>query len=151
MGYVFISFRKYKINYFIYHFFHFLYTKLDLKEVEEMINEVIDLIFSERNKYICISKFDSNNCFFSKKKYNNYYNFNETDLKESVKFIIYNTYIIFGGNVFIQTKGIPMGGNSSSPIADLTLGKMEFNYMKKLIQGNKFGLAKLLSNNCHYV
>ena len=128
-----------------------LYTMLDLKEVEDMINEVIDLIFSERNKYICISKFDSNNCFFSKKKYNNYYNFNKTDLKESVKFIIYNTYITFGGNVFIQTKGIPMGGNSSSPIADLTLGKMEFNYMKKLIQGKKFGLAKLLSNNCRYV
>ena len=42
-----------------------LYTELDLKEVEDMINEVIDLIFSERNKYICISKFDSNNCFFS--------------------------------------------------------------------------------------
>ena len=43
-----------------------LYTKLDLGEVDQMIGEVIDLIFSERNKYICINKRDNNKCFFSK-------------------------------------------------------------------------------------
>ena len=44
-----------------------------------------------------------------------------------------------------------MGGNSSSPIADLTVGKKEFNYMKRLLQEKKVGLAKLLSNNKRYV
>ena len=116
-----------------------------------MINEVIDLIFSERNKYICISRKDNSNCFFSKKEYNNHYCFSASDLKEAVKFIIYNTYIVFGGILYLQTKGIPMGGNSSSPIADLTLIKKEFNYMKKLLKEKKFNLAKLLSKNCRYV
>ena len=127
-----------------------LYTRLDLTEVENTINEVIDLIFSERNKFICISKRD-NNCFFSNKTYDSHVNFSSADLKEAVKIIIYNTYVVFGGIVFIQTKGIPMGGNSSSPIADLTVGKKEFNYMKRLLQEKKLRLAKLLSNNRRYV
>ena len=110
-----------------------LYTRLDLIEVENMINEVVDLIFSDRNRYICISKRDSNTCFFSNKTYDSHACFSQDDLKEAVKFIIYNTYVVFGGIVFIQTKGIPMGGNSSSPIADLTVGKKEFNYMKRLL------------------
>jgi hypothetical protein len=128
-----------------------LYTRLDLIEVETMINEVIDLIFSERNKYICISKRDHDTCFFSNKTYDSHIHFDQDDLKEAVKLIIYNTYIVFGGIVFIQTKGIPMGGNSSSPIADLTVGKKEYNYMKKLLKEKKLGLAKLLSSNKRYV
>ena len=128
-----------------------LYTRLELTEVENMINEVIDLIFSDRNKYICISKRDSDTCFFSNKTYESHICFNREDLKEAVKLIIYNTYVVFGGIVFIQTKGIPMGGNSSSPIADLTVGKKEFNYMKRLLQDKKMGLAKILSRNKRYV
>ena len=128
-----------------------LYTRLDLTEVENMINEVIDLIFSDRNQYICVAKRDYSTCFFSNKTYDSHTNFSREDLKEAVKIIIYNTYVVFGGIVFIQTKGIPMGGNSSSPIADLTVGKKEFNYMKRLLQEKKLGLAKLLSNNKRYV
>ena len=64
-----------------------LYTKLDLREVEDMINEVIDLIYSNQNKYICISKFDTEKCFFSKKVYNNYF-FDKDKPNEAVKFVI---------------------------------------------------------------
>ena len=92
-----------------------------------MINEVIDLIFSDRNQYICVAKRDYSTCFYSNKTYDSHINFSREDLEEAVKIIIYNTYVVFGGIVFIQTKGIPMGGNSSSPIADLTVGKKEFN------------------------
>ena len=72
-----------------------LYTRLDLSVVDQNINGVIDLIFSDRNKYICVHKFDSNKYYFSKKEYNGYYTFNKTKLKEAVKFIINNTYIVF--------------------------------------------------------
>ena len=89
--------------------------------------------------------------YFSKKTYESHTCFDKEDLKEAVKLIIYNTYVVFGGKVFIQTKGIPMGGNSSSPIADLTVGKKEYNYMKRLLQEKKLNLAKLLSKNQRYV
>ena len=40
---------------------------------------------------------------------------------------------------------------SSSPITELTVGKKEYNYIKKLMQEKKLNLAKILSNNCRYV
>ena len=43
-----------------------------------------------------------------KKEYENHHIFNKTGLKEAVKFFIYNTYIVFGGTVLIQTRGIPI-------------------------------------------
>ena len=81
------------------------------------------------------------------KEYENHICFTATRLLEAVKYVIHNTYIVFAGTVFRQTKGIPMGGNSSSPIADLTVAKSEFNYMKRLMSKKKFSLAKLLSNS----
>ncbi len=44
-----------------------------------------------------------------------------------------------------------MGGNSSSPIADLTLAKREFNFMLNLLKAKRFSLAKILSKTCRYV
>ena len=127
-----------------------LYTNLNLNVVETLLFEVIDLLFNNTNKYICVSKF-KDNYFFSKKEYNGYICFSAEKLKEAISFILKNTYVCFGGFILKQTKGIPMGGNSSSQIADVSLCKSEFNFMISLIKEKKFNLAKLLSNNCRYV
>ena len=111
---------------------------------------MIDLLFSNTNKYICISKFNDN-CFFSKKEYNGYHCFTAEQLCKAITFLLCNTYVYFGGYILRQTKGIPMGGNSSSQFADLSLGKSEFNYMTSLIKEKKFNLAKRLSYNTRYV
>ena len=126
-----------------------LYTSLDLKEVENSLYNLIDMLFSNKNKFICIS-YDK--AFFAQKRYNgHYYTFNKKSLKDAIKFYINNTYIRFGEYILKQTKGIPMGGNCSSPMADLTLGFREYSYMKQLLKNKKFNLAKLLSNNSRYV
>ena len=127
-----------------------LYTNLDLKVVETLLFEMIDLLFSNINKYICISKFN-NNCFFSKKEYNGYHCFTSEQLCKAIHFLLFNTFVHFGGFILRQTRGIPMGGNSSSQFADLSLSKSEYNYMINLIKDKKFSLAKLLSNNTRYV
>ena len=44
-----------------------------------------------------------------------------------------------------------MCSNSSAPIADLTVGKREFNYMRKLMKEKRSNVAKLLSKKCRYV
>ena len=125
-----------------------LYTNLNLKEVENSLNSLIDLIFSSKNKYICIG-YDKS--FISAKKYNGYFTFDKNTLKDAVTFIINNTFIKFGEFLLRQVKGIPMGGNCCSPMADLTLAYKEFLYMKQLLRNKKFGLARLLSNNSRYV
>jgi len=111
---------------------------------------MIDLIFSNINKFVCVSKFEDNT-FFSKKEYNGYYCFDAVLLKKAIHFLLHNTFVSFGGIVLRQVRGIPMGGNSSSQFADLSLAKSEFNYMKSLLTDKKIGLAKLLSNNARYV
>ena len=125
-----------------------LYTSLDLKEVENALFGLIDLLFSSHNKYICIGFQKS---FFSKKKYRGYYSFDNQSLKHALKFIINNTFIAFGGYILNQVKGIPMGGNCSSPMADLTLSYKEFVFMSGLMKEKKIRLARLLSNNCRYI
>jgi len=127
-----------------------LYTNLDLGVVEKLLSEMIDLLFSNINKYICISKFEDKS-FFSKKVYNNYYCFDSELLKKAIKFLLQNTFVSFGNIILRQTKGIPMGGNSSSQFADLSLAKSEFDYQKSLLASKKMNLAKLLSNNGRYV
>ena len=127
-----------------------LYTNLDLQVVQSLLFELIDLLFSNTNKFICVSLYKNNN-FFSKKEYNGYICFSADKLKTAITFILFNTFVCFGDQILRQTKGIPMGGNSSSQFADLSLGKCEFNYMTRLIKEKKFSLAKLLSKNCRYV
>ena len=127
-----------------------LYTNLDLNVVESLLSELIDLLFSSYNKFICVSLYN-NNCFFSKKEYNGYICFSSDKLKEAINFLLQNTFVSFGDQILRQTKGIPMGGNSSSQFADLSLSKCEYNYMCNLIKEKKFNLAKLLSKNSRYV
>ena len=112
---------------------------------------MIDLIFNKSfNKYLCVERFGDRE-FFSKKSYNGFLCFTAETLKGAVRFILNNTYISFSGFVLKQVRGIPMGGNSSSQLADVPLSKSEFNYQLSLIKDKKFNLAKRLSNNKRYV
>ena len=75
-------------------------------------------------------------------------------LKESIKFLLFNSYIKFGPFIFKQILGIPMGGNASPLIADLFLLSLEFKFMRDLLDSknpNKLKLAKTLSNNSRYI
>ena len=110
-----------------------LYTNLDLGVVGRLLSEMIDLIYSNINKYICVCKYNEN-CFFSKKEYNGYHCFSKEKLCEAIDFILQNTYISFAGTILRQCKGIPMGGNSSSQLADLSLAMCEYKYMDTLIK-----------------
>ena len=50
-----------------------------------------------------------------------------------INLMIY-TYVQFAGKKFLQTKGIPMGGNASPFIADLCLAWAEYKFMIELSQ-----------------
>ena len=127
-----------------------LYTNLNLTTVESLLFEVFDLLYNNTNKYICVSRYNDK-YFFSKKEYSGYVCFSIQKLKTAISFVLNNTYIYFGGFILRQTKGIPMGGNISSFVADISLCKCEFNFMTGLIKEKKFNLAKILSNNGRYV
>ena len=128
-----------------------LYLNLDLGVIETLVNEMIDSIFNKSfNKYLCVEQIGDRG-FFSKKSYNGFLCFTAETLKEAVRFILNNTYISFSGFVLKQVRGISMGGNSSSQLADVPLSKSELNYQLSLIKDKKFNLSKRLSKNKRYV
>ena len=61
------------------------------------------------------------------------------------------TYIKFGQQLFLQTKGIPMGGNASPLIADLYLSLLEYQYLSKLVRNKDFNLLHKLKYNSRYI
>ena len=128
--------------------FSTLYTNLDLYDVEISLAALCDMFFRRKCKYLCINRFKA---FFSIKKYDSFSCFEKALFKKAITYILYNTFVTFGRFVFQQTKGIPMGGNCSSLIADLYLCYKEFQYMKRLLADKKFGLARHFSNSSRYV
>jgi hypothetical protein len=50
--------------------------------------------------------------------------FSETDIINMLEFFIDNIFVMFGGRVFQQTVGIPMGTNCAPLHADLFLIRM---------------------------
>jgi hypothetical protein len=57
--------------------------------------------------------------------------FSETDIFNMLEFLIDNIFVLFGGRVFQQTVGIPMGTNCAPLLADLFL----YSYEEDFIQG----------------
>ena len=129
--------------------FSTLYTNLNHDDVIHHISDLLDLVFNDSNrKYLCIGY---EKCFLASKKYQGYSVFTKDNFKDAIKFIIHEVYVTFGGLVFRQIKGIPMGGNCSPLLADLFLLHCEYIFMSNLMKSKKYGLAKLLSNTSRYI
>ena len=126
--------------------FSTLYTNLKHEEINAKLDLLIDLFFNNvsnlgKNLYCNVG---NDKAFMSNEEYNGYIIFTHNTFKEAVHFIINNAYINFGGSIYKQICGIPMGGNSSSFIADLFLSYCEFDYCIKnldIIQTNFSSLS----------
>ena len=129
--------------------FSTLYTNIDQSKILEHLLCVLNLVFNDsRRKYLCI-RYDK--AFFASKTYSSYTCFNLELFARALTFVISEVYVVFGGLVFKQTKGIPMGGNCSPLLADLFLSHCEYVYMSTLVKNKKFGLARLLSHTSRYI
>jgi hypothetical protein len=62
--------------------------------------------------------------------------FSETDIINMFEFLIDNIFVIFGGRVFQQRVGIPMGTSGVPLLADLFLDSYEANFIQGLLKKN---------------
>ena len=79
---------------------------------------------------------DNNTLFCKKKQQQKTHSdstkkFSETDIFNMLQFLIDNIFAMFGGRVFQQTVGIPIGTNCAPLLADLFL----YSYEAYFIQG----------------
>ena len=62
-----------------------------------------------------------------------------------------NIYVRFGGQLFRQMVGIPMGTNCAPLLADLFLYSYENEFLDKLIKEGKRKLARRFNLSCRYI
>ena len=59
--------------------------------------------------------------YFAKNEINSPNTYSETDIIQMVEFLIDNIYVEFGGHVYQQTVGIPMGTNCAPLVTHCSL------------------------------
>ena len=85
-------------------------------------------LHNSRKTYLCVN---GNNVYYTNKITTSGLCMNETDIFELITKTLEQTYVQFAGLNFKQVVGVPMGGNASSQIADLTLAYLEMEFFKK--------------------
>ena len=73
-----------------------------------------------------------NHAYFVKDESDAKQKFTHTDIIQMLNFLIDNIYIEFGGIIFQQTIGIPMGTNCAPLLADLFLYSYESDFIKRI-------------------
>ena len=68
-----------------------------------------------------------------------------------IEFLVDNIYVRFGGQLFRQMVGIPMGTNCAPLLADLFLYSYENELLDKLIKEGKRKLARRLNLSYRYI
>ena len=68
--------------------------------------------------------------------------FSETDIINMREFLIDNIFVMFGGCVFQQTVGIPIGTNCAPFLADLFLYLHKVDFIQELLTKNEKKLAR---------
>ena len=135
--------------------FSTLYTNLSLDSIFEKLAQIIRKMFKNSGSTGILVNPELKKAFWSQgTDYEDYKFYNEDKLLEALKFVLYETYVQFAGNVFKQIQGIPMGGNASPFIADLYLAWQEYCYMDKLVKSRSASdlqLAEKLSLNSRYL
>ena len=68
-----------------------------------------------------------------------------------LEFLIYNIFVSFGGTLFQQVVGIPMGTNCAPLLADLFVYSYESEFLQKLVKDKKIHEARAFNFTCRYI
>ena len=106
--------------------FSSMYTSLPHDLIFKEISSLLAMLV--KDKYFCVGY---STCYCTDNPGPKVKAFKIQELQEMVQFVLDNTFVQFSGLNFKQISGIPMGGNASPLLADLTLSMLEFQYMKQ--------------------
>ena len=76
--------------------------------------------------------------------------YSDADIIKMLEYLIDNIFVEFGGRIFQQTIGIPMGTNCAPLLADLFLYSYEAEFVQSLLQAGKRHLAQQFNFTYHY-
>ena len=116
------------------------------------MNNIINNAFKHKNgatRYTHI-KVGRNKSYFTSDPLNGDNKYTANDICKMIEFLVDNIYVRFGGQLFRQMVGIPMGTNCAPLLADLFLYSYENEFLDKLIKEGKRKLARRFNLSYRY-
>ena len=77
--------------------------------------------------------------------------YSDADVIKMLEYLIDNIFVEFGGRIFQQTIGIPMGTNYAPLLAELFLYSYEAEFVQSLLQAGKKNLAQQFNFTYRYI
>ena len=119
--------------------FSTLYTTLPHSKLKSRLISLIKNSFAYKKgqnyKYIVLAY--TSTYFTNNKPKDNTRYYTEEQVISMLEFLIDNIFVEFGGKIFQQTIGIPMGTNCAPLLADLFLYSYETEFLQNLIRDKK--------------
>ena len=133
--------------------FSTLYTTIPHSKLKDKLRELVQLCFIKKNgqrgyKYLVQGRDRS---YFVKHHSDSTKKFSETDICNILEFLIDNIFVMFGGRIFQQTVGIPMGTNCAPPLTALFLYSYEADFIQGLLKKNEKTLARSFNITFRYI
>ena len=133
--------------------FSTLYTTIPHSKLKDKLMELVQLRFIKQNdqrryKYLVLGRDIS---YFVKHYSDSTKVFSETDIFNMLEFLMDNIFVMFGGCVFQQTVGIPMGTNCAPLLTDTFLYSYEADFIQGLLKKNEKKLARSFNFTFRYI
>ena len=89
--------------------------------------------------------------YFVKEQSDLKHKYTEDDIINMLEFLVDNIFVVFGGKVFQQIVGIPMGTNCAPLLADIFLYSFEAEFIQSLLSAGKKKLASQFNFTYRYI
>ena len=118
--------------------------------MKSKLKEIINRYFFHKNsnrrfQYVVIGYKDTRDHSDAPQKYS------DADVIKMLEYLIDNIFVEFGGRIFQQTIGIPMGTNCAPLLADLFLYSYEAEFVQSILQAGKKRLAQQFNFTYRYI
>ena len=133
--------------------FSTLYTTIPYDKLKSKLKEIINKCFCHKNgnrlfQYVVIGYKDT---YFVRDHSDAPQKYSDTGVIKMLEYLIDNIFVEFGGRIFQQTIGIPMGTNCAPLLADLFLYSYEAEFVLSLLQAGKKHLAQQFNFTYRYI
>ena len=134
--------------------FSTLYTTIPHVKLKNRLKEIIHNAFQHKNgsiRYKFITLGFHKAYFVNSDKQKGKTCYTKEQVVSMLEFLIDNIFVEFGGRLFQQIVGIPMGTNCAPLLADLFLFSYESEFLQTLVKNKKIKEARLFNFTFRYI
>ena len=136
--------------------FSTLYTTIPHSKLKCRLKNLVNQCFFYKNgerryKYLVLNDGMEGSGYFVKENTTSSNKYTEDNIVKMLEFLIDNIFVMFGGQVFQQTVGIPMGTNCAPLLADLFLHSYEADFIQKMLKSDRKIIAKDFNFTYRYI